>query len=265
MAVKGSGYTSEVKVDASTLSSTLERDSFAVIPHDFYEPKSVLESHQAGCSVLSLCESPCQALPKLYRKKNSIGRPMYMTTKLLATILNKNGKPLRKEYIRCQIIRAIRKCVKRMINGLKAATGLLRFLPSDVDLIPVWQQMEQLVVSNKDFFASATNTTPRTYNDTYCRCFYSPALIRHFHFLCMQVAYGVDTVIPKRICERMESSCCRGSHNIQCVAKWEQLRNYVTFEMLEELGLRPFTGLQEGNADNTAAEDVIDDPDMFFA
>jgi len=270
MAANHSQLTQEGKEDENTTSSTLKKDSFSVISPDFYEPKLVLEAQTACCSALFLNHPPYQPPPKVHRKKNHIGRPMYKSTMLLSTIRNKNGKPLRKEYIRCQIIRATRKCVKRMINGLKAATGLLRFLPSDVDLMLVWQQMEQLVVCNRDLFTclsvgEGTATPFKTYNDTNCRNFYTPAPVRKFHFLCMQVVYGVDEVQPKRICERMEGYCCWGSHTDQCIVKWEQFRNYVMFEMLEELGLKPYSGDEEESAGESRLEETFDDPDMFLA
>ena len=164
-----------------------------------------------------------------------------------------------------------------MLAGRKAATGLFRLLPRDIEVMLIWQQMERLVVCNREFFTSLSDTCEgvngpsegkvcpfRTYSDLYCRSFYSNMLTRQFHSLCMLVIYGEDKVKPKQLCEKLEAYCCAGGHSARCEAKWEQLRDYAKYGMISELGLRPYSVQQEQCTANPE-ETAIVDTDIFFA
>lgn len=280
MATKCPKPTSKATKGGTTLDTALESDSTSAVFSDNSEAQIVYESTEACGNVVSLRDIPFKPPPKQQRTSMPIGRPMFSTTFLLSNFHNKNNKPLRKEYIRCQIIRATKKCVRCMLTGRKTTTGLFRLLPRDIEMMLIWQQMERLVVCNREFFTSLSDTREvtkgvngqnegkvgpfRTYSDTYCRSFYSNVLTRQFHSLCMLVIYGEGRANPKQLCEKLEAYCCAGGHSARCEVKWDQLRDYAKYGMISELGLRPYNVQQEPCTANQE-ETAFDDPDIFLA
>ena len=208
--------------------------------------------------------APTKGYPPFYdiqgEEEKHVGRRKIDSTKMFARIHTKGGKSLKKEYQRCQIIRGIKKCARLMATGKKPQKGIHTFDLRDHERVRIWQAMEQLVSHNPDLFTSLGFTcegpatdgkihrkrqhleTPkfRSFNDDYCRNFYKEEQVREFHYYYLLLVYGTGAVDPKSICEKMIVFCCDGCHSDVCTAIWEQVRNYLMFEMINQLGLKPF-------------------------
>jgi hypothetical protein len=222
-------------------------------------------------------------------EEKHVGRRKVDSTKMFARIHTKSGKPLKKEYQRCQIIRGIKKCARLMATGNKPQRGIHTFDIGDHEKVMIWQAMEQLVSHDPELFASLGSTcegpatdgkihrkrlhleTPkfRSFNDNYCSNFYKEELVREFHYYYLQLVYGIGAVDPKSICEKLTVFCCDGRHSDLCTAIWEQVRNYLMFEMIDQLGLKPY-GTSDifpatlPNNEDTFVDSEVTDPDSFL-
>lgn len=254
------------------------------------EDDSTLSSNQDGVvGTISTCGYDDSKVSQEPMKKH-VGRREAPTTQMFARLHTKNGKPLKKEYQRCQIIRGIKKCARYMITGRKPQKGIHQFDLRDQEKMKIWQAMEQLVSSNPDLFTSLGSTCEgpatdgkvirkrtrqeapefRSFNDDYCRHFYMPEQVREFHYYYLQLVYGIGAVDPKSVSEKLVVFCCNGCHSDLCTAIWERVRNYVMFEMIEQLGLEAYGTRDIFQADmNVMEDDMLDfefgDPDSYLA
>lgn len=219
-----------------------------------------------------------------------VGRREAPTTQMFAKLHTKNGKPLKKEYVRCQIIRGIKKCARYMVDGRKPQKGIHMFNLADQEKMRIWHVMEQMVTCDRELFNSLGSTcegpatdgkvirkrqrleTPefRSFNDDYCKHFYMQVQVRQFHFYYLQLVYGTGPVDPKSISEKLSVFCCGGCHTVQCASIWEQVRRYVMFDMIHQLGLEPFGTCDDFQATMLPGEEEImdfdiTDPDSFLA
>jgi hypothetical protein len=210
---------------------------------------------------------------------------------MFARLHTKNGKPLKKEYQRCQIIRGIKKCARYMVTGRKPQKGIHQFDVRDQDKMKIWQAMDQLVSHDPDLFGSLGSTCEgpatdgkvirkrsrmeapefRSFNDDYCRHFYMPEAVREFHYYYLQLVYGLGAVDPKSVSEKLTVFCCNGNHSDLCTAIWERVRHYVMFEMIDQLGLEPYgtTDIFQEGTMSTMEEEIVEfeigDPDSYLA
>ena len=219
-----------------------------------------------------------------------VGRREAPTTQMFAKLHTKNGKALKKEYVRCQIIRGIKKCARYMAERRKPQKGIHQFNVGEQEKMRIWHEMEQMVSLLPELFSSLGSTcegpatdgkvirkrqrleTPefRSFNDDYCKHFYMHEEVRQFHFYYLQLVYGIGHVDPKSISEKLSVFCCGGCHTDQCVSIWERVRNYVMFEMIQQLGLEPFGTCEDFQVTMVPAEEEFMDfeamdPDSFLA
>ena len=249
------------------------------------EDESTYSSSQdMPCGVVA--HTPCYDLTVKGQKRH-VGRREADITKVLGELRTKNNKPLKKEYVRCQIIRGIKKCVRYLCKGRKPQKGIHQFDLDDMEKSGIWQSMKEIVGSKRELFEmiGATCEGPatdgkvirkrdrldvpefRSFNDDYCRRFYSSEEVRQFHFHYLQLVYGVSGIDVNDVSRRLSVSCCSGCHTVHCVNVWEQVRHYVMFGMLEQLGIEPYRCDDNFDVSMTGYEDEFEmlDPDSLLA
>lgn len=213
-----------------------------------------------------------------------VGRHMACTTQLFSLLRTKNEKPLKKEYMRCQIIRGIKKCLRCMVEGRAPKTGIHQFNPQDQEKAAIWQILVQLVEENKELLAPLGSTCegPATdgkiirqrqrlgaaqhlsFNDDYCKRFYKHEVIRQFHYHFMQLVYGVRSVDVAEVTKKLKVFCCSGGHDGRCEETWGRVRQYVMVEMIKQLGLEPYMVEEDFNVEGIRNQEE-DDPDYLLA
>ena len=192
-------------------------------------------------------------------KSRKAGRRDTLGTTLLKKVQNKAGRPLKKEYKRCQIIRGM----KKMIRQFKKR-GFTRKLNETFDFMSVrdgnlMMKMKEIYYANESLFdmispttagpatdgkahRSSEVSTAQSFNHDFCQRFFSPSCVREFLALMVELVYGLeDDICPAQLCKRLGEYCCRkDTHSANCVQAWTGVRRYVSEVMLEELGLSQF-------------------------
>ena len=223
-------------------------------------------------------DTPLQLIQK------RVGRRMGSTTRLFSLLRTKNEKPLKKEYMRCQIIRGIKKCLRCMVEGRTPKAGIHQFHPQDQEKAAIWQILVQLVEENKELFATLGSTCegPATdgkiirkrqrleaakhlsFNDDYCKRFYKHKVIRQFHYHFMQLVYGVRAVDVENVTTKLKVFCCSGGHDGRCEDTWKRVREYVMVEMIEQLDLEPYVDEEDLHVEEIQTLEESD-PDFLLA
>ena len=180
---------------------------------------------------------------------------------------NSSEKPLKLEYLRELIMRAIKKLIRAILKNPDSVLGgtwsnkktnkfnsmdILRIL---VDLV-IWDSelWVSIVDRGKDPNVDNRELIRRgemppgefpSYNSAYVHRFYSNDLVRRFHYYYTKLFFGPDTIDVDDVASKLKVTCCDGNHTDQCEVNFKQLREYVMFGMLEEVGVVPYREIQE--------------------
>jgi len=177
-----------------------------------------------------------------YPVKNGVGRPEHKSTRILVCFLNKHGKKVKLEYVRIQIIRGIKKCIKWiLVKHCPPQKGILQIDLRNPQMQQKWQELEDFVWENEELFVSLGCTKKeerksRSYNMSYCRQFYKRDEVKWAHFFYLQLIFGLHSINPGSLCKKLGVSCCGGQHDEHCVKIWTKLKQYVMVDMIKELG-----------------------------
>ena len=163
---------------------------------------------------------------------------MISLSHLISTFSTRTGTSVRKEYLRCQLIRHLKKVIRTILKG----QSLLTTFPDPVQLATM-QAMQQVVLLNRDLFTDLAQiqkdkATGKSFNDAYCREVLSSKEMRTCYDLYVELMFGTGEIRPGELCGRLKQYCCRAQrHGQACKERWEGLRRYVREEMMRELGL----------------------------
>ena len=194
------------------------------------------------------------------KKHKKATTSQHASTKLLHKLRNKNGRPLKKENLRYQIVRGSKKCGRRLANESSREQipqkGIHQVDKKDGEQMKVWKEMKEMVVYHESYFSSFGSTVngpksdartirkgeanEKSCNDRYCQLLYSSPLACKFHYLYVKLVYGTGPVSPANLCKKLSAYCCAGKHTAHCSALWKQLKQYFMFEMLKELDCEPY-------------------------
>ena len=216
------------------------------------------------------------AIPSCRSRKTKVKKTKHASVPCLDKLRNKNGKPLKGENIRYQIVRGMKKCARQLTTETSSdklpAKGIHQVDLRDAAQVKLWGNVKKLVQSNQAAFAllgctengpSSDGKTKRTgsaaseksCNDSYCKRFYSDPLVSQLHYHYIQLVYGEGPVKPRTLCQKLAAYCCNGHHTAACEAVWKDVKHYYMFEMLQKLGCQPYhpsdsssDSLMEGNS-----------------
>ena len=199
-------------------------------------------------------------------EKKDLGRHPDRFISMYKSLQTQGHKSVKKDNERTKVVRVVKKGIVCLLNDSKPKKGILTFDRRDSEKKKIWEEMEQMVLLNYDQFKVIKDQNLETpeclsYKSEYCKHFYTPEVVRVFHFYSMQLIYGTGAVDPSSLCQKLKMSCCDGRHKARCSAIWERVRHYVMFDMIFELDLEPI-GTDSAPYQLTQQIAEINDPDI---
>ncbi|CAG9317207.1 unnamed protein product [Blepharisma stoltei] len=170
----------------------------------------------------------------------------------------KNNRPPKKEYLRCQLIRGH----KRMIRNLGSDIIPRKTLNKAKICREIFETYNKLKIcyeKNKEVLNRACQTIngpktdgqakrqkikedrdiSRSYNNKYCKSYFESSEVRESYQL--YIDYLFANAGPSELSKKFKFSCCKSEkHNDECIIKWNILRHYVSLKMIQDLGVRPW-------------------------
>jgi len=172
---------------------------------------------------------------------------------------SKKGAPVehpKKEYFRCQHIRALKKSLRQLKEKKMPGASIHRVNRSKDSQVRKWEEMKEFYRANweeLDRMAATTagpltdgksrreeirviENTAKSYNDNFVRYFFSFEVIRIYNRMFSDLVYDCS---PAEICEKMKKTkCCQGSHSEHCQEVWAQACEYAKEGMWQELAAK---------------------------
>ena len=159
----------------------------------------------------------------------------------------------KKEYFRCQHIRALKKSLRQIRTGKIPGASIHKVNRSKASHMHTWDEMKNYYLRNKEELDTLAETTagPKTdgrsrreegsedvnaaksYNDSFISYFFSFDSIRIYNGLFSDLVYDCT---PEEICVKMKKTrCCKGPHIEECEGIWRKVRDYAKKGMWKEL------------------------------
>ncbi|OMJ70990.1 hypothetical protein SteCoe_30917 [Stentor coeruleus] len=160
------------------------------------------------------------------------GRKTVCSTEILSEFLDKKKKKSpRKEYIRCSILRKLIKLIRSVMkNMIKTSLHpinieILKLISANMD--------ESKMMIKKDslpYIENHTNTKFRSYNDAFCKQFFSRPLARELYKLYIEYLFIARNEEQRN--KDLSVFCCDKTKNDHdCSAKWEKLKELLLSEV----------------------------------
>lgn len=184
-----------------------------------------------------------------------LGRQRSKATDLLSQFqCKRSNKHPKKEIIRCEVIRGIKRAIRQLAEGKAPLKGWHGFEQvRDLEAQPLWEKLKELVESHPEVLLNIANTEagPKTdgkvvrarggdqsrfnsFNDAFCRWFYSTSVVRSFHRLYVELVFGHSKA--ESLVVKLPFVCCQSTvHSQACGEKWRALKRYLMTDMLAEL------------------------------
>ena len=164
-------------------------------------------------------------------------------------------KCLKKENLRAQIIRALKRALRQISDKVKPPirTKLHSFSLANEKAVHIWNKISEIFFENP-LLREACHTesgpmpdgkhkpkclvTDKSYNKHFCKSFFTPECVRHcFSYYIELVFVPFD---PKSLCDKFKFLCCEGkTHNFECLEKWRDLKMYLSYFFIWEIDLQP--------------------------
>ena len=127
-------------------------------------------------------------------------------------------------YLKGTIIRRHRYLVRRILRGQTAQVS---------------DSPEREAVWNEFCEASENKELRDLMRQRIRRGYFSAASVRKSYFYCVE--YLFTPLSPEYLSRLFRAKCCSGNHQAECFTKWSDLRQYLQFEILANLGFMPWT------------------------
>lgn len=179
--------------------------------------------------------------------RRGAGRLRHKSTDLLEMFTTKNGKFLKKEYVRVKFIRELKNLFRKIEKNQLGSDNNRNI-----------RKLISLYKENEIFFreVAKTSTGPRTdgrarrqehettthntHSNNYARDFFATESIRESHYYLIENKFSDSS--PETLQEELSAFCCRTAPcTTSCSEKWGKLKKYIQEDMISELGHRPFT------------------------
>ena len=231
--------------------------------------------------------------PQLENRQNFCVIPRRRGPKVRGTIIPSKmlcvffirGKPPKKEYIRCKLIRGHKRAIRHAIANKIPRTTIHKINPlneyelkswtifaDDVRLEnhrPVLEVLSRTVNGPLTDGASRreiiTPETLRSFSDSFCQSYFSNELILESYKKYVDIIFATQT--PENLCKRFGFKCCQNEdnedHYQSCDEKWCELKKYILKGMLEELEIGENEIVPVQTVENSSIEvsDIFDNND----
>ena len=157
----------------------------------------------------------------------------------------------KKEYFRCQHIRALKKSLRQIKTGKLPGASIHKVTRNSH--MRKWEEMKVFYNTHRaelDRLAATISgplvdarslrdemsmdvDTAKTYSDSFVLMFFSPETMRAYNQLFSDLVYDGP---PAEICEKMKKTrCCKGPHSEHCEEVWREVCAYAKEGMWREL------------------------------
>lgn len=166
----------------------------------------------------------------------------------------KTGPP-KKEFFRIQLIRALKKSIRQLCANKMPTAAIHKVDMNNERQKQYWEELSSFYTLHKDELDRMSKTTqgpvtdgktkrrrnalkkdPRSYNNGYCKAFFSSATVRAYNKKFCALVYSAS---PSEMCKKIKAKCCGADeHTGNCEEVWERVHQYACGGMLKELGLQ---------------------------
>ena len=188
-------------------------------------------------------QPPSSPRPKheKFHKRFSVSSKFFKMSKQKSNPNLKNRKHPKLEYLRCKLIRGLKKLIRVLLNS--RSPKQFKFASINQESLEKISAFSKFINYNKhqlQEILSTKETSPvykfKSYNIQFCKEFFSEEVIRECYLLYLEVLFGSKSC--KELCKEFKFQCCdRFEHGEDCVEKWKEMKDYVQFEMVDELFL----------------------------
>jgi hypothetical protein len=176
------------------------------------------------------------------------GRRRYLFTAKLSLFLTSTNKHPKKEFFNAFIIRAVKRALRHASNGRTPRFTSIQVDISNPEVVGLWTSIQDIYSRNPAEIEKLaktdsgpitegrtirTNTegVPRSFNNEYCRNFFSNPLMQRVFRLIIQIMTMERNA--GELCKIFKFRCCEGSHNVFCIEKWLSLKEYLLEKYLD--------------------------------
>jgi hypothetical protein len=173
--------------------------------------------------------------------------------KTLSMFIDKNNRSPKKEYIRCQIIRGVKRAMRDSRSLSRLPVKKLHSVDSQCfESVEAWRDFTETVKINQNFVSmfSSTESGPLTdgkssrkyqsneksYNDRFCFRFFTEIMKTDIYSHFLLLIFTPFTC--KSLCLKFNFRPVGHSTKAcspDCRSKWEAFRDYVSSKMIEDL------------------------------
>ena len=221
-----------------------------------YRSLDYLSEHSCGSicdpDLLVLLEPLELVLPEPVEVVRKRQAPDLALTQLKRVAKDGRVESPKKEYFRCQHIRALKKSWRQLDSGKLPGASIHRVETHTQS--ELWQQMAEMYRRHEAFLQqlSATEAGPLTdgkhkphveelqpqaksFNNDFCRNFFSSWEVQEYNRLFCDLVYDAS---PASLCTKLKLQCCGDSnHSTACVEVWANVKHFAQRGMLEELAV----------------------------
>lgn len=150
----------------------------------------------------------------------------------------KNGNDVKKEYLRCQLIRGHNRLIKNALARKLPRKTLNKIRKTNTSQMEKWKIFKSFSELNiKPRFQIKDYQLPnyKSFNNKNCYQYFSdPTLRQSFFLYCDVVLIDEDT---DDLCEKFNMFCCleESEHSKICQGKWNKIKQFIRKEMISEL------------------------------
>ena len=212
----------------------------------------IQEYSQIPCAFSEACmisRELIEALPRLDQ--------VNLINSLLRQFTYKSTKPLKKEYVRVNIIRMHKKIIRSCLStgpALKRFCKTLKKMPyARQDL---WKPLSAFIDEHRESLKILSNTAngpitdgkskankeeikkERSFNTNFCKKYFSENYVRESFYLFIEYLFA--DLSSEKLCLTFRYYCCdRVSHSEQCASNWLKMKEFFQITMFEDLELMP--------------------------
>ena len=178
--------------------------------------------------------------------------PDLALTQLKRTAKNGRVEPPKKEYFRCQHIRALKKSWRQLGCGKRPGASIHQV--ETLTQNELWQQLTEMYHTHEELLQrlSATEAGPLTdgkhkphveelqpqaksFNNEFCRNFFMSWEVQEYNRVFCDLVYDVS---PASLCRKLKLQCCNHfTHSEACAEVWANVKHFAQRGMLEELAV----------------------------
>lgn len=152
-----------------------------------------------------------------------------------------NGKNVKKEYLRVQLIRGHNRAIKNALQGKTPAKTLNKIARENTSQLEKWEIFKAYTkkrLNLEDYLNGFSLMNCKSFNNNVCMHYFSDQDTRKsFGLYCNLIFCGDDS---EKLCKKFNFKCCKlkNTHSDSCKLEWKGIENFIRYKMISELGVK---------------------------